>query len=235
MVVAVCGKFDEKELFRTIKKTFGRLRRRPVPPSETKAPESKNYSRIAVLKKRKGITSSYLVFGYLTPGFNHPDAPKLILLNSILCDGLSSKLYLKLIQSRGLGYRLKGDVENLGDFSVFHFDVQIGNPNRFLEAKRLILEEIKKIRNAPLEDIEGYKSWLISQLKRDLADIDYRSEMSLDSEIENWSFDFRRLPEIINKITAQEIQEASQKYLTDDYTLVALVPWGFRIRRKHRE
>ena len=235
MVVAVCGKFDEKELFRTVKKTFGRLRKRPVPPSETKVLESKNYSRTTVIKKRKGITSSYLVFGYLTPGFNHPDAPKLILLNSILCDGLSSKLYLKLIQSRGLGYRLKGDVENLGDFSVFHFDVQIGNPNRFLEARRLIIEEIKKIRNAPLEDIEGYKSWLISQLKRDLADIDYRCEMALDSEIEKWAFDFRRLPEIMSKITAREIQETAQKYLTDDYTLVALVPWGFRIRKKHQE
>jgi len=126
-------------------------------------------------------------------------------------------------------------VENLGDFSVFHFDVQIGNPNRFLEARRLILEEIKKIRNAPLEDIEGYKSWLISQLRRDLADIDYRCETALDSEIEKWAFDFRRLPEIMSKITAREIQETAQKYLTDDYTLVALVPWGFRIRKKHQE
>ncbi len=235
IVISVCGKFDERELFRTAKKTFGRLRKRPASPSEIKVPESKNYSRISVLKRRKGITSSYLVFGYLTPAFSHPDAPKLILLNSILCGGLSSKLYLKLIQARGLGYRLKGDVENLGDFSVFHLDVQIGNPNRFLEARRLILEEIKKIRNAPLEDIEGYKSWLISQMKRDLADIDYRAETALGSEIEKWSFDFRKLPEIINKITAQEIQEAARKYLTGDYTLVALVPWGFRIRRKHKE
>jgi predicted Zn-dependent peptidase len=235
MVIAVCGKFDERELFRVIKKTFGRLRRRQVSLPEIKIPEPKNYSRISVLKRRKGITSSYLFFGYLTPGFNHPDTPKLILLNSILCNGLSSKLYLKLMQARGLGYTLEGDVENLGDFSVFYFDIQIGNPNRFLEAKRLILEEIKKIRTAPLEDIEGYKSWLISQLKRDLASIDYRAEEFLDGEVENWSFDFRRLPEIISKITAQEIQEAAQKYLTDDYTLVALVPWGFRIRKKHKE
>lgn len=235
MVIAVCGKFDERELFKIIKKTFGRLRKRPVSFPEMKVPDQKNYSRTSVLKRRKGITSAYITFGYLTPGFNHPDAAKLILLNSILCGGLSSKLYLKLMQARGLGYKLGGDIDNLGGFSVFFFNVQIGNPNRFLEAKRLILEEIKKIRSAPLEDLEGCKSWLISQLKRELAGIDYRAEQSLNSEVENWSFDFRRLPEIINKITPQEIQKAAQKYLTDDYTLVALVPWGFRIRRKHHK
>jgi len=235
MVIAVCGKFDEQELFRAIKKTFGRLRRRKVPFPEIKIPDRKNYCRTSVLKRRKGIASIYLTFGHLIPGFNHPDAPKLILLNSILCDGLSSKLYLKLMQARGLGYKFGGSIDNLGGFSAFFFNAQIGNPSRFLEAKRLILEEIKKIRGAPLEDLEGYKSWLISQLKRELADINYRAEQSLDSEVENWAFDFRKLPEIINKITAQEIQEAAQKYLTDDYTLVALVPWGFRIRKKHKQ
>lgn len=232
MVISVCGEFDKNELFRTIKKTFGLLRFREVHLPEVKNPRIPNRFCLTVVKKRKGIRSAYLCFAYLLPGFGHSDAPKFHLLNSIICKGQSCKIFLELIQKRGLGYEYRGELCNFGDFSVLFFVVQVAKPEKVIEAKKLALEEIKKLAIQFLWDVDGHKEWFAACFKREiLGNIFNRSEELLESEIEPRSYDFRKLPDIISEIKPEELREAGRKYL-NNHILLAIVPWGSRISKR---
>jgi len=69
----------------------------------------------------------------------------------------------------------------------------------------------------------GQKTLMLSKYDDSLERITDRAAMLLETEIYKVPYDFRK-GEIYTKITKEDIREAANTYLTDDYSMTLLQP-----------
>lgn len=95
--------------------------------------------------KHKDIEQNHICIGY--PGFSiyDDDRYSLSLLSNILGGGMSSRLFQKVRERQGLCYSVYSFLSSYIDGGIFGIYTAAGNSN-YLEAVRLILEEVEKIR-----------------------------------------------------------------------------------------
>ena len=95
--------------------------------------------------KHKDIEQNHICIGY--PGFSiyDDDRYSLSLLSNILGGGMSSRLFQKVRERKGLCYSVYSFLSSYIDGGIFGIYTAAGNSN-YLEAVRLILEEVEKIR-----------------------------------------------------------------------------------------
>ncbi|MDP3052165.1 MAG: pitrilysin family protein [bacterium] len=230
MVIFVCGKFNEERVIRVLEKTFGRLKLNHFSPPEFKIDLTNRHREY--FKKKKALKLAYLALGYKVPGDNHPDSLKLMLLNSILSGGMSSRLWKRLRSEKGIGYDQLGSVHiDCGSFGIFYVKVGGFDHRRFKETKKIILEELEDLKNNLVSKREFLraKNLLLSGNDDAMEDLKLRTEWLSDAYFTKSVFDSRNLKKYISKISRESIRRVAQKYFSDKYTLAALVPENFEI------
>lgn len=230
MIIFVCGRFEEEKILRLLEKTFGRLKPVSFEESERQIPAITNRHK-EVFKKRKNLKLAYVAFGYRVPAFDHPDSLKLLLLESILSGGVSSRLCKKLRSERGIGYNDLGSLyDDYGNIGVFCIRVGGFDPRRFKEVKSIILKEIEDLKTNLVSKREFLraKNLFLAAKDDELENLVKRAEMLSDSYFKKNIFDPRRYKECISKISRESLRRTAQKYFGQGYTLTALVPENFK-------
>lgn len=230
MIIVVCGNFDEEKVIRVIEKNFGRLKLHQFEPPEFKI-NFKNRRR-EDFKERKSMKLAYLALGYKVPGFDHSDSLKLMLLESILSGGMSSRLPKRLRSERGIGYDELGSVyDDFGGIGAFYIKIGGFDCCRFKEAKSVILEEINDLKTNLTGKREFLRAKNLFLFRNDdeIEDLEMRTEWLSDCYFKKSVFDPRNLKKYIGKISRESIRRVAQKYFSDRYTLTALVPENFEI------
>ncbi len=228
MIIVVCGNFDEEKVIWAIEKNFGRLKLYQFEPPEFKI-NFKNRRR-EDFKERKSIKLAYLALGYKVPGFDHSDSLKLMLLESILSGGMSSRLPKRLRSERGIGYDELGSVyDDFGGMGAFYVKVGGFDYRRFKEAKSIILEELNnlKVNLVNKREFLRAKNLLLSRSDDEMEDLEMRTGWLSDCYFAKSVFDPRNLKKYIGKISREAIRRIAQKYFGPNYTLAALVPKNF--------
>ncbi len=227
-IIILVGKFEEKEILKKIKDTFGKLKAKNIP--QAKMPKKIRNSRFSRFEERKGISQAYLCLGYQVPGFISPDTPKLTMIEGILSAGFSSRFFKKLREERGLGYNVGVALQNFGTQAMLAAYVAGFEPERLKEAKKVMLGEFDdlKINLISPREFEGTKTLMISQHDDVLESIEKRAMLILAMESEKIPYDFRDYTKLIRKVSPEDVRTTAQKYLTDKFTLTALVPEGFK-------
>lgn len=230
MAVVVVGNFDEMKLKKKIENTFAKMKIQKVPFQNFEA--SLVSKRSKKLEVHKSIQQVYLNIGFKIPGFAHADIHKLKLLDGILSAGSSSRIFRRLREEKGIGYSLGSLVNNFGDLGVFTVYIDGFEPKRFREATDVILDEFDDLKTDLVSDQElrGTKNLLISQHYDKLEKLLLRAENILNQELYRLSYDFREIPRYLKKISKEDILETARKYFTDQFTLTALVPEGFKTK-----
>lgn len=228
MIVVLVGKFEEKEFLRKIKNTFGKLKTKDIPKPRIST-AIRNY-RFNQLEERKGISQVYLFLGYQVPGFISPDTYKLEMLTGILSAGLSSRLFKKLRKEKGIGYDVGAILENFGVQGMLAAYAAGFDPRRYKETKEIILNEFSDLKTnlVSSKELEGTKTLMISQHDDALENIAKRGVIILEREASKIPYDFRDFAKLIKKVSREDVRAAARKYLTDKFTLTALVPEGFK-------
>ena len=228
IVIFVCGKFDEERVIKAIEKTFGRLKPQPF---EQEMPRINLINRRRELfKKRKGIKLAYMALGYRVAGFNHSDSLKLTLIESILSNGMSSRLPQKLRSEKGIGYdELAGVYDDYGGIGVFYITIGGFNLRKFKEAKAAVLRELEDLKTNLVSKREFIraKNIFLSNKDDEMEDLVERVEQLSDAYFKKSIFDPRNYKKYISKISREAIRRCAQKYFSDKYTLAALVPENF--------
>jgi len=225
MVIAAVGKFDEKELVKDVTDFFGSLEERKIPKRHEAI--SLANRRAEVSEERKDISQVYMCLGYRVPGYSCQDIHSLELISSVLSEGLSSRMYRELRDKRGIGYSVGSFYYPVGDEGMFITHVDGFDPKRAEEAKEVILDIFKDLKqNVPDREFTGTKTLMTSRYDDQIEHITERAGALLETEIYGIPYDFRKKEEYIKKITKKDVMEAAQEYLNDDYALTFLKPEG---------
>lgn len=159
----------------------------------------------------------------------HPDRYALSVLNTILGEGMSSRLFLNIREERGLAYAVDSSLTMLQDTGCLVIYAGV-DPDRAPEALQAILDELHRLVDEPVpaQELHKAKEFLKGRLV-----------LSLENSFSwaNWVayqalfFDTIKTPEAVlaayDAVTAADIQTVAQNIIRPAaYNLAAVGPFG---------
>lgn len=175
-----------------------------------------------------GKTQSDLVLGALGLARNHPDYVPLVVMNSILGQsGLGGRLGERVREEAGLAYYARSTFEaGLGAGPWYAYAGV--NPKNVERALGLILEEMRRIREQPVEppELADVQAYLTGSLPLSMETNESVAGEVLDIELYGLGLDYLyRLPGLINAVTLDDVQAVARRWLTPDaYALAVAGP-----------
>jgi predicted Zn-dependent peptidase len=153
MVVAVAGDFDHGTALELASKAFGRGN--GAVAGFAPAPALPAGKRI--LTGRRDTTQAQLCVGVPALRRDHPDAWALALLNTVLGDGMSSRLFLSLVDRDALAYDVGSGIVEYADAGSLEVTAGV-DPGRIGKALEAILVELARLRDDVVPDAELAKA-----------------------------------------------------------------------------
>jgi predicted Zn-dependent peptidase len=144
-VVAVSGDLDHPEVVSLVDSAFGRGN--GAVPSFDPAPKLPAGERFVLA--RRETTQAQIVLGVPALRRDHPDAWALSVLNAVLGDGMSSRLFLTVREEQGLAYDVSSGVVDYADSGALAVSAGV-DPERLDAALTSILRELARLRDEPI-------------------------------------------------------------------------------------
>ncbi len=180
-----------------------------------------------VLKKKSGITQTYLSIGAKTVNSRHPHAPVLDLMSMIIGGGTSSRLFIELREKNALTYDVVPTHSKGLDFGYFSIGCAVKNKN-VNKAKEIIFKEFHKLRNETVleEELERNKKMMLSGILRGIDSPEECQDILAFMEIQ--FNDEKALVSYLDKIkavTTKDILSVAELYLQEDkFTTAVIAP-----------
>jgi len=222
IVIAAAGNIDHTHLVNLVGPVFETIQPRDGFPQRIK-PEG----RSVVTLNHRSLEQMHICLS--APGLSITDPRRYAcsLLNTVMGGNMSSRLFQEVRERRGLAYSVYSFVASHVDTGMFGFYMGI-DPKRARETIRLVLDEIDRIKQEPLDSAElsGAKEYTKGSLllASESADnqmvrcaqneIHFGNDISLETIIEN-----------IEAVTADDILHTANELLNrDQMTLTLLGP-----------
>ncbi len=217
MVVCVVGCVPD--VVSLVKSRFGGMKRRPVPEMhEVIEPKDS----MPTIKKEKWDTNqAYMILGNKTVDRSHKDSFALDVISAIFSKGISGRVTEEIRVKRGLAYSVGTVHECKKDYGFFAFYLNCDRKNLEL-CKRIIFDEIKKLSNLSVKELNEAKEHIIGRLLLDDEDSHKRAD-----DLAFWEFIHDMdladsYKKEIRKVSVKDIIKARDKYLDENYTLITL-------------
>jgi len=167
-VVSVAGAVEHEEVVELIS-TYLSDFEKASNPSYLAVVDEQAEPRVRV--QYKETEQAHLCIGVRGLERDHPDRFNLRLLNAILGEGMSSRLFLEVREKRGLAYSVGSYISMLKDTGAVGVHAGV-DPRRTEEAIEVILEEWDKLRReeVPAEELEKAKEFVKGRLSLQMED-----------------------------------------------------------------
>jgi len=229
VVVSAAGDISHAEVVELVERAFGTGA--AVPATFEPAPALPSGERIMIAKR--DTTQAQLCLG--VPGLRRddPEAWTLEVLNAILGDGMSSRLFQSVREERGLAYDVGSYVVDYVDTGAFVVSAGV-DPDRIAPAMAAILEELARMRDVAVPDDE------LARAKRYLSG---RLELRMEEtrHVSSWLGGQEALHERVltldgalaelNQVTSQGIHSLAERLFRDEGLRLAVVAPPRRGRR----
>ncbi|MEP6886717.1 MAG: pitrilysin family protein [Nitrospirales bacterium] len=222
-VVAIVGDINPPDVIALIERTFGKIPAMTAPPRVvTVEPPQRGERRLEVEFDAEPI----LLLGYHKPALGHPDDFVFDVMDSILSEGQTSRLYQRLVREK----RLATAVDTQTSFpgaqapNLFVMSAVPLAPHTAREVEEAITEELERLKTEPVEaaELEKVLNNLDAELLRSL-----RSNSGLASQLayfqtvaKDWRY-VLTARERIAAVTPADIQRVAAQYLTRNNRTVA--------------
>jgi predicted Zn-dependent peptidase len=162
LVVAVAGDLPHAQAVELADRAFGTGA--GVPGAPEAAPALPAGPRVLVGARR--ASQAQLVVGVPALRRDHPDAWSLAVLNTVLGDGMSSRLFLSVREDRGLAYDVGSGVTEYADAGALEVSAGV-DPDRLGVALDAILAELARLRDEPVpaDELQRAKVYLAGGLE----------------------------------------------------------------------
>ena len=221
MVIALAGKLNAAEATQAVGEQLGHLAARPGLPFAKAPKPSRTRSRV---RSRVG-KQVHLCIGWRGVPQRHADKWTLDMLNAVLGEGMSSRLFLEIREKRALAYDVHSYEANYSD--VGHLVIYAGvAPEKVQEATTAALREVARLREEPvgtselervrdfvkgrielrLEDTRGVAGWLAGQ------EMFYDRIRSVDE-----------ICEIVDGVSPADLQRVARQYLRPELAYVSAI------------
>lgn len=217
IIISIVGDLTPEEVKQTISNSF--FRRKPIPPKraiyeyEEKLQSNKAETIINNIEDDKQL---YYMIGWLAPKVNSPDYYKVLLLKTIIGSGKSARLFKKMRQENGYGYSIGCQYPELKRQS--HLYIYISTI--YKDADKITI--IRKLINSITDDLKSNavsekelkraKNYLIGQTELQNEDLLNLAHNIALAQANNT--DYLKWTNQINNITAEDIKDMANKYLT---------------------
>ena len=148
IVLTAAGNLEHAEVVRLIDRALGSLepegsRVEDTPPAPAPA---------FVLRQKDGLEQAHLLIGSPCPSIKSPDRYAANVMSAILGDGMSSRLFQRIREERGLVYGIYSCVEAFLDAGL-HAICAGTSPDNIPEVLELVVEELRELKaSGPTED-----------------------------------------------------------------------------------
>ncbi len=225
-VLVIVGDFQTDAALALVRKYFGPLPAGPPPPPViSQEPPQKGERR--VLLKEAG-TTAHLQFLYHIPPGRHPDFYALAVLDAILTEGKSSRLYRALVETELAASQTSYLSRRLdAGWIMFYLTARDGVPHEKIE--RAFGEAIERVQAEPISDFELQKA--INQVRAELTfaqdSVSGLARMIGSLELTMAHRGLAPYLDRIRQVTGADVQRVARHYLSPDNRTVGwFIPQG---------
>ncbi|WP_447978510.1 M16 family metallopeptidase [Candidatus Nitrospira bockiana] len=222
-VIAIVGDINPPEVLALIERTFGTVPRSAPPPRVvTVEPPQRGERRVEVEFDAEPV----ILVGFHKPAIGHPDDYVFDVIDSILSEGQTSRLYQRLVRDK----RVAASVDTQAAYpgvqapNLFVISATPLAPHTTREVEQAIAEELDRLKTEPVtaEELAKVLNNLDAELLRSL-----RSNSGLASQLayfhtvaRSWRY-LLTARERIAAVTTKDIQRVAAEYLTPSNRTVA--------------
>jgi predicted Zn-dependent peptidase len=167
-VFTVAGPVTHREVVGKLRTELERNRRGPR--SRFRRASARSRRREVIVKvERQDVEQVQLTMGFPGPGRHDPQRYVMRVVNAVLGENMSSRLFQKLREERGLCYSVHTHLETLHETGMFSVTVGL-EAARLAESLELIRSELIRIASKPVarEELLRAKDYLIGQHRLNL-------------------------------------------------------------------
>jgi len=223
MVLAVSGHVEAERVKRAAGRLFGALPAAGAPiPSSPYAAAARFDRRVVECPAQQ----AQVLVGYLGPSLTEPDYAPLRVLGTVLGGGMSGRLFSELRDRRGLAY----SVGMLGTYRTgpsFLISYMGTAPRNAAAAEAGVLEEIERIRTAPVSERElaRAKAYLLGNLAMDRRTSARHAWYMAFFEVTAGGWDFpERSARAVEAATSGDVARVARQYLARPTVVVVQPP-----------
>ena len=209
-VLVVAGNFPKKEAKKMAENYFAKM----------KTGEPREFLSVLPIRKvakkriRRKTDQVHLSLGGRAFSYFSRERFPQTLLNIILGQGMSSRLFQRIREEAGLAYSVKSEAEALADTGVFLVSAGL-NRQKVEKGIKEIRKELKNIKSISQEELAKAKNYFQGQLALSLEDsltqaLFYGKEILLEGKI----VEPEKIIEKIKKVKLAEVVEVGEKIFT---------------------
>jgi predicted Zn-dependent peptidase len=202
LLIAAAGNVDHDEIIRMVKAFFSGIKPQK---GSTYDPALTPYKR-QQQTLQKAIEQTHLILGRRSLNFNHDDKYKLLLTDTILGGGMSSRLHQNVREKYGYCYTIS--TFNKSYMDTGFYGVYVGTDSEYVDhVEELIFDELQRLQNEPVpqKEFEEAKAQLKGKLMLMLENTSNRMQRLAKSEI--YYNRFMTIDELITDIEAVKADE----------------------------
>lgn len=233
--IGIVGDINPPEVIALIESTFGKIPALPSPPPVVTAePEQHGERRVEVEFDAEPI----VLIGYHKPSIGHPDDFVFDVLESILSEGVTSRLYHRIVREKRLAPAIGADAGFPGTLAPNLFVISAASlaPHTTVEVEAAVYEELERLKTEPVspKELEKVLNNLDASLVRAL-----RSNGGLAGQLayfqtvaRDWRY-VLKARERIAAVSPQDIQRVARAYFTKaNRTVATLVRAPKNVKRE---
>ncbi len=227
-VVAVAGDIDHEEALELASTAFGTGDgARPVFAPAPAVPAGQR-----VLTGRRDTTQAQLAIAVPALRRDHPDAWSLAVLNAVLGDGMSSRLFLGLREEKGLAYDVSSGIVEYADTGALEISAGV-DPAALPAAIEAILEELVRLRDEPVpdEELAKAKAYLAGGLELRMDDTRHLASWIGGQEaLHDRVFTLDEALEAVDRVGSADLARLAGELFCDEALRMAVVAQGRHLR-----
>ena len=219
----VVGDFDQKQFDAWVDKYFGTIKKpeSTIPRVTITEPDwtkERRYEETAPI-----VPFPATAITYLAPTSKSEDIPALMLAESILSGGESSRLYRELVRNQQIAQEASFSLDNRVDKGLLYFLGIAAEGHTSAELEKAFLAELKKIQTTGVteKELEKAKNQLITRTLRSRENNDGKA-IAVERAVA-----YQGDPTAVNNditklqaVTTKDIQRVMQKYFADNNRVV---------------
>ena len=222
IIISIAGNIDHDQAVKSIKRYFGNIN--PKESISTRLPSEITSKKVLI---NKDLEQVHFFLGTKGLPFNHKDRYSAYLLNSILGGPMSSRLFQKVREQKGLVYSISSYLDSYLDTGIFA--VYAGcNKKTFTEVVRLILKEFKALKEvgATNSELQRAKEQLKGHIILSLESTNNRMHKLAKQEIYFGKyFSLDETIKAIQQVRLDDLHKVAVNSLNNQYlTLAAIGP-----------
>lgn len=227
-VVAIVGDLDHAEATSLASAAFG-TGNGPV-PSFAPAPDLPAGPR--VMAGKRSTSQAQLCIGVPALHRDHPDSWTLAVLNAVLGDGMSSRLFLSVREELGLAYDVSSGIVDYADAGALEVSAGV-DPAGIPSAITAILAELARLRDdlVPADELDKAKRYLAGGLELRMDDTRHvASWIGGQEALHDRVLTLEEALAAIEVVDAAGVQRLAARLFTDEALRLAAVAPGRHLR-----